>query len=242
MHAVGTLVIFLASGVLASGVLAPGLLAQEPVAFEVASIQPSREGPGSPSGIAEGPDGIVARNVTLRRCVRGAYNLPETQISGGPKWADEDRFDIRAKAAGRASGTELMAMLRTLLADRFQLVVHREVRSVAGYRLVVAKSGLKATSTASEKSVGQSTRRSLGCTGCTMEHVALKLAELLRWPVADATGLKGGFDLRVDWQPEGGMESALMTALQEQAGLRLESGKVNAEVVVIDSAARPSGN
>ena len=34
------------------------------------------------------------RNVTLKRCIRGAYNVPETFVLGGPKWIDEARFDI----------------------------------------------------------------------------------------------------------------------------------------------------
>lgn len=58
-----------------------------PPTFEVASIKPSQDAPGSPSGIAESAGGIIAKHVTLRRCVRGAYSVPEPQIVGGPKWA-----------------------------------------------------------------------------------------------------------------------------------------------------------
>src|SRR6185295_17078080 len=97
-----------------------------PAAFEVATIKPSTDGPGTASGIFETNGRINAKHVTLRRCVRGAYNVPEPQILGGPKWVDEDRYYIEAKAPGPASSHDLMLMLQTLLAERFKLSLHRE--------------------------------------------------------------------------------------------------------------------
>src|SRR6266446_6344177 len=104
-----------------------------PSAFEVASIKPSPDAPGSLSGIFESKGRISAKNVTLKRCVRGAYNVPEPQIMGGPKWVDQDRYYIEAKAAVPAGDHELMLMLQTLLADRFKLALHREQRAILGY-------------------------------------------------------------------------------------------------------------
>ena len=80
-------------------------------------------------GIFESKGRISAKNVTLKRCVRGAYDLPEPQIIGGPKWVDQDRYYIEAKATVPAGDHELMLMLQTLLADRFKLVLHREQRA-----------------------------------------------------------------------------------------------------------------
>src|SRR5436305_1120310 len=88
--------------------------AVSPSAFEVASIKRSEDPPGSVSGIFENRGRIDAKNVTLKRCVRGAYNIPEPQIVGGPKWVGEDRYYIEAKAAVPASDRELMLMLQTL--------------------------------------------------------------------------------------------------------------------------------
>src|SRR5580658_5202762 len=115
-----------------------------PPAFEAASIKPSKAEPGSSSGIPTRTGSISARNVTLKRCIRGAYDVQESQIVGGPKWVDEDRYDIDAKAAGPAGDHDLMAMLQSLLAERFKLAFHRETRQLPGYALVVGKSGLKA--------------------------------------------------------------------------------------------------
>ena len=113
-------------------------------AFEVASVKPTTAEPGSSSGISSEIGHISGRNVTLKHCIRSAYNVPEALVFGGPKWVDEERYDIDAKAAGPAGDGEMMLMLRSLLAERFQLVLHRETRPLPGYALVVGKKGLTA--------------------------------------------------------------------------------------------------
>jgi uncharacterized protein (TIGR03435 family) len=64
------------------------------------------------------------------------------------------------------------------------------------------------------------------------------------------TGDKRKFDFHLQWNPEdtqagGGSASeypSLVTALQEQLGLKLESKKVNADILVVDQAKLPSEN
>src|SRR5262249_33045506 len=77
---------------------------QEPTApqFEVASIKPSADAPGSSSGIGAINGRMTARHVTLRRCIQGAYGMEEARILDGPKWIDQDRYYIEAKASGPA--------------------------------------------------------------------------------------------------------------------------------------------
>jgi uncharacterized protein (TIGR03435 family) len=154
-----------------------------------------------------------------------------------------------------------MLMLQTLLSERFKLVFHREQRPIPGYRLVLAKSGLKAQVSAPDRgSVGHSQRGHIEAEGCTLAQLALKLAEALKQPVLDATGIAGRFDLKLEWTPddlqakppsadqrplgapEPGTGPSIFAALQEQLGLKLESSKIPAEVLVIDSAEKPSAN
>ena len=237
-------------------------LAVSPPAFEVASIKPSDDPPGSVSGIFETTGRINAKNVTLRRCVRGAYDTPEHQIVGGPKWVDQDRYYIEAKAAVPASDRELMLMLQTLLADRFKLVLHREQRTIPGYRLVLGNRGLKVQASAANRdSVGRSLRGRIEAEGYTMAQLAFKLSEALHQPVQDTTSVDGKFDFKLEWTPdemqaklpstdqsagnntlEISAGTSIFTALQEQLGLKLESGKISADVLVIDSAEKPSEN
>lgn len=211
-------------------------------AFEVASIKPSTAEPGSSSGITTDTGRIAGRNVTLKRCIRGAYGMPEAQIFGGPKWVDEERYDIDAKAAGRAGDHELMEMLQQLLAERFKLVIHRETRPLSGYALVAGKKGI--TAKRSEPDTGSrtnSSRRSIEATGCSMGCLATKLAEVLHVPVADSTGLEGKFDFKLEWTPDD-LQTAVLPALEEQLGLKLEGRKVPTEVIVIDRAEKASAN
>ena len=102
-----------------------------------------------------------------------------------------------------AGDHELMLMLQRLLADRFELVLHREQRSIPGYRLVLGKGGLKARASAPDRdSIGQSQRGRIEADGCTMAQLALKLAVSLHQPVLHATDVTGKFDLKLECTPD----------------------------------------
>ena len=215
---------------------------QTPPAFEVASIKPSTAEPGSSSGVRSDVGRIAARNVTVRGCVKSAYSLPEAQILGGPKWVDEERYDIDAKAGGPAGDGELMIMLRQLLTERFQLVFHRDTKPLNGYGLVAGKKGLTAKrSEPDAQSKTSSTRRSIDATRCSMAHLAGALSGVLHAPVMDVTGIEGDYDIKLQWTPDE-LQSAVFPALEEQLGLKLEARKVPQEVIVIDSVQKPSVN
>lgn len=82
----------------------------------------------------------------------------------------------------------------------------------------------------------------------SIDTVVDRLTHLMSRPIADATGLTGEFDLDLDYQTgvsaEGdtgldGAAPALLAALQEQLGLRLDAGRAPVDVLVIDRA-RPA--
>src|SRR5579863_7511923 len=115
-------------------------------AFEVASIRPNKS-TGGPIGSRIQPGGLfAASNVTLEFLLTSAYAMPGRmaldgfRVIGAPAWAGVDRYDIQAKATGNVSMQQLAAMLQTLLADRFKLMVHHEVRELPVYALVLARS------------------------------------------------------------------------------------------------------
>jgi uncharacterized protein (TIGR03435 family) len=225
-------------------------------AFEVASIKPSTADPISGSGITSEKGRISARNVTLKRCVRGAYDVPESLVFGGPKWVDDERYDIEAKAVGPAGDHDLMVMLQSLLTERFKLAMHRETRTLPGYALVVGKNGLTAKrsepdSPSRTNSSSSASRKTINAQACNMVGLAQKLAEALHAPVADLTAVEGEYDFKLEWTPDDmkpGAAAALpagpsiFTALQEQLGLKLEPRKVPTEVLVIDRAEKASAN
>ena len=115
--------------------------AQSPAgpAFEVTSVKPSNPDEPGPRGMPVGGR-YFASNVTLRELVLRAYNLFDAMLDGGPDWQTSRRFDIQAKAADPVAGmTDMLPMLKTLLADRFKLKVHTERREMPIYALVVAR-------------------------------------------------------------------------------------------------------
>ena len=116
--------------------------------FEVASVKPNKKDDRQISIQTQG-DRYTASGVSLGVLIRSAYQVQEFQIVGGPDWLDSDRFDVVAKAepdAGAASAmrapgpTRQQLMLRSLLAERFNLVVHKETRQMPVYALVLARS------------------------------------------------------------------------------------------------------
>jgi uncharacterized protein (TIGR03435 family) len=88
---------------------------------------------------------------------------------------------------------------------------------------------------------------------------ALSEAGFLSRRVIDKTGLKGLYDFDLEWKPDPGLgptfpaaaapppeddssRPSLVTALQEQLGLRAEPAKGPVEFVVIDSVAKPEAD
>ena len=83
---------------------------------------------------------FTASGASLRSLVQLAYELSDFRIDGGPEWQASRRFDIQAKASEPLVGLEAMRpMLKALLAERFQLKVHTEVRNLPISALVVIR-------------------------------------------------------------------------------------------------------
>src|SRR5215831_10343919 len=158
---------------------------QPPAQFEVASIRLTNPDDfRSASGIATGKGRLSAHNVTLKRCIIGAYAVGPNQIFGGPVWLDSERFDIEAKTVGRLDDdAAFMAMLRLLLADRFKLALHRETRLIPAYVLEVGKNGPKLEKAADGEAITDSGRGRLYAQVITMRHFAEVLSRHMDSPV-----------------------------------------------------------
>src|ERR1700733_1586933 len=71
-----------------------------PPSFEVASVKPSKAVVGHDGNIKTDPGRFIATNATLLRLIFEAYQVPYSQITGGPAWLKTSEFDIDAKAEG----------------------------------------------------------------------------------------------------------------------------------------------
>lgn len=224
--------------------------AQTEPRFEVASIKPA-----SPDEIAAGTSGIktghgraTGTDVTLKRCIIGAYHIGPGQVIGGPAWLDTDRFHIEAEAAEPVDDDAVIdAMLRNLLADRFHLAVHRETRQLRALVLTVSKQGPKLEKGEGTGSATNAGHGSLELRNSTMDALAERLARSTDLPVINQTGLTGVFNLKLTWTPDNDTPKpdgppSLPTALHEQLGLQLKSKRAPVEVLVIDHAEKPGAN
>jgi uncharacterized protein (TIGR03435 family) len=230
----------------------PPAAAPERPAFEVASIKVHRPTPGPFRSSREmGPAGISFTNADLNGCIRSAYGVAGYQIVGGQDGLPPDRYDILAKAAGAVPKAQLMLMLQMLLEDRFKLKVHREIKELPVYGLVVGKKGLRvhAGKEGGETEIGGASHF-INSRGMTMKDLAGVLSQITQTsgrPVLDMTGLSGVFDITLDFiaddsVPGDSNSGADMFSALKEIGLKLEPRKSPIEVVIVDHAEKPSEN
>ncbi len=196
--------------------------------FAVASIRRDLSGQQQGSGLTAAQPGgrYVARGATLRRLVADAYGPAE--VVGGPPWTDADRFDVEARADGERVPAEIARLLRTLLAERFNLAVHTETRTVPVYALSLARGDgrIGPRLRASDPACAEAAARyvpalqagtappcgdfrlggsSLVARGMTMSGLAERLSGRVDRPVLDRTNLEGAYDLQVEWSSDVGL-------------------------------------
>ena len=194
--------------------------------FEVTSVKPHRTDDDVMFGHWYGEDRFTATG-SLRMLIRLAYSLQESQLAGGPDWADSDLYDIAATAHGSATPDVMRLMLRELLADRFALRLGIEMRERPMYALSrvksdsplgpqlklaavdcnTARTGARAvllpTADGGRPSCGiRFSPGNLVASGMTMPALADHLSMWVGRIVTDRTGLQGQFDLSLKWLPD----------------------------------------
>lgn len=227
------------------------------LAFTVVSVRQHGNAPTGGEGC--NADACHFTGVPLRVLVDAAYNLSDELVLGGPGWASDDRFDLDAKIdpadmpATPPTRLQLFAMLQPVLADRFKLHVHHEMRPFRAYDLVLAKAGSKLKlSTVPPVGPCQVKSQSTGTLSLRNCWTA-GIAHLLRSPsgreVIDKTGLTGRYDLDLHWTPDNASADSpfaggpsIFTAVEEQLGLKLMPSTALLDALVIDSAEKPTAN
>ena len=213
----------------------------------------------------------------MRQLVQAAYDFTyeRFQIVGGPSWIDDERYDVQAAPVAQsrdriATPQEIAVRIQALLADRFKLVLRREMREMQLYDLLVARSGaLRANPDTcaprtSEPKAADDVRPYCGLsflpdsgalehlvgTGVRIPVLARRLQQLVEAIVVDQTDLAAAYDFTLDYvRPRNFAERqvvtdgvSIFTALQEQMGLRTGTRRGPVEVMVIDSVERPTEN
>lgn len=158
---VGVVAVAIALGLL--GVGQAGAQAAQPgsaglPSFEVVSIKPDRSDDGRMM-FRSAPGKFTMTNTTIKFIIEFAYNIKDFQLSGGPSWISSDHYDIDAKIEDSVADAlqkvsqdqrqeQVRLMFQSMLADRFNLKLEREMKELPVFALVVAKGGPRLTPTA----------------------------------------------------------------------------------------------
>ena len=192
-------------------------------------------------------------------------------LKGEPDWVDTDPYDFVAKVAPedvatwqKMDNSTKRLMVRAVLPEVLNLKVHTEIQSRPIYNLVVAKGGPKLTPSKPDLNAPTDPQtlvrgtfqwvdfEEAAYTNSTMLDLAGGLAARLDRDVIDKTGLNGRYDFHMKPLPyqhydpkTTNVEDIDFAGIIEgvkNLGLRLEPGKANTTVIVIDHVERPAEN
>lgn len=226
--------------------LSAGAFAQPGPRFEVASIRPSADQGTQNVSVGLSISGSQVRigYMSLKDHVGIAYGVRIDQVAG-PDWIAQTRFDIAAKLPDDASTEDVDEMLQALLAERFELKVHREQKEFSVYALTTIEGGATPQPLPEDPDAPPPNAFSVAATGSgagvnldmgggatftlasnrleirkmPMDVVADLLTRFMDRPVLDVTGLKGRFDFTLDLAPEDYTAMMIRSALG--AGVQL---------------------
>ena len=233
--------------------------------IEVATVKPS---PAAAQGRLYTMRGtqLMAINVSLINLITFAYDLHERQVSNGPSWMDGEKFEITAKpdVPGQPNLAQMKKLFQAVLADRFGMKYHMEKKELSVYAITLpAGSKPKLTKSESTGNLPNLIFPRLGllpARNATMTDLAQSLTgAVMDRPVVNQTGIEGRFDFTLDWtadefqfasfgprpaqaQTQDNGKPDIYKAFQEQLGLKLESTKAPADVLVIDKVTKPTEN
>jgi uncharacterized protein (TIGR03435 family) len=248
------------AGMILLALLAGTVCAQSadiPPAFEAADVRvsPHRTFPGFEGGVLRG-DRYVLRQATMVDLIATANGVDAIYIEGGPVWLETDRFDITAKVPPATPPATVKLMLRSLLQDRFKLVIHNGSKPMPAFVLTTGngKPKLKEAEGSGDADCKDEERKFIpgkvpytiySCRHTTMEEFARNVHEwagdVLIDPVVDSTGLKGSWDFDIKWTEDNRMQEAgpagisIFDAVEKQLGLKLEHQTAPRPVLIVDN-------
>ncbi len=237
--------------------------------FEAADVHPSVL---TAVQVARGPfmTGVRydLRNATMVDLIVKAYGVTADKVVEGPSWLEYDRFDISATMPPKTSAADAKLMLQALVADRFQLAIHREERPLPSYVLTAPKGKQKLKESDGSGDTGckmtldqprpadiaagvpATLTLSYTCRNMTMAAFAEGMTGMAlapqfigNNPVQDKTSLEGKWDFNFKYTLPRGAGSpgdgiTLPDALDKQVGLKLEQETISLPVIVVEKANR----
>ncbi|MEZ2346655.1 TIGR03435 family protein [Terriglobus sp. RCC_193] len=214
-------------------------------------------------------------NYTLDDLILHAYNLKSlTQLLDAPEWANKEHYDVTAKISPEEyrrldalprdeNRAEWSSLLRSMLAERFGLIVEESTRrmprfalecvsaATLGPALKVTPAGPKGDPVGGSNSSrnGGHTKVDFSVSGLTMDDIADRISgsnETGRRVVVNRTGLPGYYNFKMEYAPDNGMGVSadatlpgLIDALRQELGLKLVKDEGEVPVVIVKAAKKP---
>jgi uncharacterized protein (TIGR03435 family) len=234
--------------------------------FEVASIKPVAEPRAQLFSFSSSGPRVRYVAYTVVHLVMEAYGVKNYEVTFAPTvkapaegYYNPAFYDIDAKAKGDRALTraEFRPMLQALLAERFKLTIHRAMKEMPVYVLVVSKDGPKFRRSSPEAvelaDIGVKGRnQNIAASKKSMDELAVMIPNtfFVDRPVVNRTGLAGTYDFKLEATPEFRMNRndpdlqnlSVFSAIQQQLGLKLEPQNSMIEVLVVDHVEKPSVN
>jgi uncharacterized protein (TIGR03435 family) len=232
-------------------------------AFEVATVKRSNPDQQLGGFRMQGRQ-FTAINMSVSNLIVFAYGINPRQLLGAPDWIEKERYDVLGKpdVEGQPNNRQMRALIQKLLADRFSQKFHREKKELSVYLIVVGKTGAKLTTAAGDPKADPvmffyGPVKFVAKNATLADFAGFLQGGVIDRPILDRTGLAGRYDFGLLWRPEiplGGPANNppppsdsdglpdVLTAIQQQLGLRLEATKTPTEVIVIDHLEKPSEN
>jgi uncharacterized protein (TIGR03435 family) len=217
--------------------------------FEVASIKPGNPDSRLLRTVITPGGNLRAENVTLRTLIQDAYRMRPFQLSGGPRWIDEDKFQVIAKGDESATPDQVWRMLQALLEDRFRLALRRETREQTISYLTVKNepklSPSKGTGLGSQREFIRDGITHVAFKATSMERLADLLSRQMGHVVEDRTRVSDTFDFELDATHDESEPNPFVAPWAPslgQIGLKLESAKGPVEFFTVERAEKPSEN
>ena len=251
--------------------------------YEVSSIKPHKDDGQNFMTFNFTADGYRTTNITMKTLVLNAFTSGlQIQITGAPAWADETHYDVEAKFVPEV-GDALKKlsqddrnfvrryMMQQVLRDRMNFAAHIDTKEVPSYDLVVGKNGPKLKESDPNAKDNGTTRMmqmdqgkaSITSKGTQISSLARNLSGPAGRPVFDKTGLKGTYDVTIEYArepnlsanvPNGGPTGnappvpsdpagpSLLSAIEDQLGLKLVASRGPMQVIVVEHMDKPDAN
>ena len=236
----------------------PPLRDVQTASYEAASVKPhdNTAAVAYASVLRSRPGEYHVVNITAAGLLQFTFRVRPYQLAGAPDWMLKDKWEVEIKAPGSSMRDQAGQILK-VLEDRFKLRVHKETRELPIHTLTRTRPDALGYAITPPKSCPDGSMSGalanwwIKCGD--WRFVVDYIGSYLDRPLDDRTGITGQYDVKLEWTPPAlgtgpdsvpiaGDNISIFTAIRDQLGVKLDSGRGPVEMLVIDHIEPPDPN